>query len=91
MQKIAAPATVLALAAALALGAGAQARADGQIFLCVDADGRKELTDVNRKGQCKLLDLPGAIAPAPVSKCRHSPSDPPPAPPCPPPPNPRHN
>ncbi len=65
MQKIAAPATVLALAAALALGACASARADGQIFLCVDADGRKELTDVNRRGACKLLDLPGAITPAP--------------------------
>ncbi|MDC8757244.1 DUF4124 domain-containing protein [Janthinobacterium fluminis] len=56
---------IAALAAALALGAGAHARADGQIFLCVDANGHKELTDQNRKGNCKLLDLPGAIAAPP--------------------------
>lgn len=65
MHRIAAPASALALAAALAAGACAPARADGQIFLCVDADGRKELTDVNKKGNCKLLDLPGAIAAPP--------------------------
>lgn len=43
----------------------AAARADGQIYLCVDADGRKELTDINRKGNCKSLDLPGAITAPP--------------------------
>jgi hypothetical protein len=47
---------------ALALfGLAPLARAD--IFLCVDAQGRKELTDTNRPG-CKPLDVPGAI-PAP--------------------------
>lgn len=53
---------VAGFALVLALGAAARARADGQIFLCVDAEGRKELTDANRKGNCRLLDLPGAIA-----------------------------
>ncbi len=54
---------VAGFAVALALGAAAaRARADGQIFLCVDAEGRKDLTDANRKGNCRLLDLPGAIA-----------------------------
>jgi hypothetical protein len=33
------------------------------IYLCVDAQGRKELTDTNRRG-CKPLDLPDSI-PAP--------------------------
>lgn len=37
--------------------------AQSPIYLCVDAQGRKELTDVNKRG-CKALDLPGAI-PAP--------------------------
>ena len=41
--------------------------ADGQIFLCTDADGRKELTDTMRKGNCKALDLPGALS-APVKR-----------------------
>lgn len=62
----------------------AAARADGQIYLCVDADGRKELTDINRKGNCKSLDLPGAItAPPkkPASAGTGAPSTPaPPAP-----------
>lgn len=44
------------------LGGSAAARADGQIFLCVDADGHKELTDNNRKGNCKALELPGLIS-----------------------------
>ena len=50
------------------LSACIQARADGQIYLCVDADGRKELNDVGRKGKCKLLDLPGAISAPPPRK-----------------------
>ncbi|HAT31979.1 MAG TPA: DUF4124 domain-containing protein [Janthinobacterium sp.] len=49
----------------LGLAACASARADGQIYLCVDADGHKELTDVSKKGGCKLLDLPGAITAPP--------------------------
>jgi hypothetical protein len=57
---------LLILAALAGLSACAPARADGQIYLCVDADGRKELNDVGRKGKCKLLDLPGTIsAPSP--------------------------
>jgi hypothetical protein len=49
--------------ALLAVSGAAQAQ---QIFLCVDADGRKELTDSSRKGKnCKMLDLPGATIPAP--------------------------
>jgi hypothetical protein len=55
------------LAAALLLGASAQAqaRADGSIFLCVDGNGKRELTDTMKPG-CRLLAVPGSIpAPAP--------------------------
>lgn len=49
------------LIAGLALGA--HAHASSAIYLCVGADGQRELTDSNRKGgTCKLLDLPGAIS-----------------------------
>ena len=48
--------------ALLALSGAAQAQ---QIFLCVDAEGRKELTDTRKGKNCKLLDLPGAAIPAP--------------------------
>jgi len=48
--------------ALLALSGAAQAQ---QIFLCVDADGRKELTDTRKGKNCKQLDLPGASIPAP--------------------------
>jgi hypothetical protein len=48
--------------ALLALSGAAQAQ---QIFLCVDADGRKELTDTRKGKNCKPLDLPGATIPAP--------------------------
>ena len=53
----------LALLAALLLSAAA--RAEGQIYLCISPDGQKELTDMNRKGNCTLLDLPGAITSPP--------------------------
>ncbi|MBA5636522.1 DUF4124 domain-containing protein [Duganella sp. LX20W] len=47
------------------LAASAAARADGPIYLCVDAAGHKELTDANKPG-CRLLDVPGnAAIPAP--------------------------
>ncbi len=56
--------------ALLAVSGAAQAQ---QIFLCVDADGRKELTDSSRKGKnCKMLDLPGATIPAPSGARRGS-------------------
>lgn len=48
--------------------AGAPLRAASQIYLCVDANGQKELTDINRKGKCKALDLPPAIIPAPPKR-----------------------
>ncbi len=48
--------------ALLAVSGAAQAQ---QIFLCVDADGRKELTDSRKGKNCKMLDLPGATIPAP--------------------------
>ncbi len=54
-----------ALALLVALGASGAARGDGQIYLCVDASGHKELTDSNKKGTCKSLDLPGAITSPP--------------------------
>ncbi len=55
-----------ALALAFCMGAAAlpQARADG-IYLCVDANGRRELTDTNRRG-CKEINVPGAIAAPPA-------------------------
>ena len=53
------------LAILIGLVAGAAAQADGQIYLCVDANGYKELTDNNKQGKCKLLDLPGAITSPP--------------------------
>jgi len=48
--------------ALLAVSGAAQAQ---QIFLCVDAEGRKELTDTRKGKNCKTLDLPGATIPAP--------------------------
>jgi hypothetical protein len=57
---------LLALALLSAPGAQPLAWADGPIYLCVDASGRKELTDTSKAG-CKALDLPGAI-PAPSTR-----------------------
>ncbi len=51
--------------ALLLAGLGAPALAQGTIYMCVDAGGRRELTDINKPG-CKVLDVPGAI-PAPPS------------------------
>ena len=45
---------------------GAAPMAAAQIFLCVDKDGRRELTDNQRPG-CRELDVPGSIA-APVAR-----------------------
>ncbi len=56
------------LALALLAAPCAPVLADGgnAIYMCVDANGRKELTDNARKG-CKQLDLPGLIA-APAAR-----------------------
>jgi len=54
------------LAFALLCVPGARALADAPIYLCVDANGRKELTDTNRNG-CKQLYVPGSI-PAPARR-----------------------
>ncbi|MBZ2208687.1 DUF4124 domain-containing protein [Massilia soli] len=43
---------------------GAAPMAAAEIFLCVDKDGRRELTDNNRPG-CRQLDVPGSF-PAPA-------------------------
>lgn len=53
---------ILALAAGLALPEAALAQSP--VYKCVDAEGRVEFTDSNRRG-CKLLDLPGYTPPAP--------------------------
>ena len=54
-------------ATALLLGAAVQLPAQGQgIFLCIDANGKRELTDNAKKG-CKSLDIGGAI-PAPPAR-----------------------
>jgi hypothetical protein len=59
------PAVLLRLTLAAALGAGLMVRAEAQIFLCVDASGAKELTDVRKNNSCKPLDLPGSISAPP--------------------------
>jgi hypothetical protein len=51
------------LLACCTAAANVPARAD--IYLCVDASGRRELTDMNRPG-CKQIEASGAI-PAPAS------------------------
>ncbi|MFP5389950.1 MAG: DUF4124 domain-containing protein [Gammaproteobacteria bacterium] len=56
-----------ALALSLGAGAVAPASADGGIYLCVDANGRRELTDTNRPG-CKEISVPGAISAPPARR-----------------------
>jgi hypothetical protein len=46
----------------LALSGAAQAQ---QIYLCTDAEGRKELTDSRKGSNCKALDLPNPSIAAP--------------------------
>lgn len=58
-------APALAMLCGLLAQPAAQAQAQA-VYLCVDADGRKELTDNYKKG-CKALDIPGGIA-APRSR-----------------------
>jgi hypothetical protein len=60
------------LALLAAPGAPSLAWADGPIYLCVDASGRKELTDIGKAG-CKALDVPGTI-PAPPQRRGASPA-----------------
>jgi len=55
--------------ALLAVSGAAQAQ---QIYLCVNAEGRKELTDTRRGAHCKPLDLPGASIPAPSGTPRRA-------------------
>ena len=57
----------IAMTLALLCGALAQAPAQAQngVYLCVNANGGRELTDSYKPG-CKTLNLPGAI-PAPAS------------------------
>ena len=59
------------LGLALLSGLGAVPAAQADIFLCVDANGRRELTDTNRAG-CKPLDVPGGIAAPPARKASGS-------------------
>lgn len=47
------------------MGAAPMAAAD--IYLCVDSQGRRELTD-NRRPGCRMLDVPGSIAAPPARK-----------------------
>ncbi len=61
------------------LGASAAARADGPIYLCVDAAGHKELTDANKPG-CKVLDVPGSTIAAPPRRAAPAPARAAPAP-----------
>jgi len=54
--------SAIVLAAGLALHNGSHAQ--GAVYKCVDDQGRVEFTDTSRKG-CKVLDLPGYVAPPP--------------------------
>ncbi|HJU99138.1 MAG TPA: DUF4124 domain-containing protein [Burkholderiaceae bacterium] len=66
--------TTRLLPALVLLAASAAARADGPIYLCVDAAGHKELTDANKPG-CKILDVPGnAAIPAPPRRLAPAPT-----------------
>ncbi|MCE3264953.1 MAG: hypothetical protein K0R43_4032 [Pseudoduganella sp.] len=60
--------------ALLAVSGAAQAQ---QIYLCVNAEGRKELTDTRKGSHCKPLDLPGATIPAPRQSARRDGTPPP--------------
>jgi hypothetical protein len=50
---------------ALLVCLGATAQADDRIYRCTGTDGHKEYTNTDRKGNCTLLDLPGAITSPP--------------------------
>ncbi|MES2297628.1 MAG: DUF4124 domain-containing protein [Pseudomonadota bacterium] len=52
----------LPLSCALVLGAAGEvaARANDAVYLCIDANGHKELTDTNKHG-CKPLELPNSF------------------------------
>jgi hypothetical protein len=52
---------LLLLALCAGSGASAPARADGQIYLCVNQNGQKTLTDTAARSGCKALDLPTMI------------------------------
>jgi hypothetical protein len=62
------------LALALLAGLGVQPLARADIYLCVDANGKKELTD-NPKTGCKQLDVPNNI-PAPSGRRNTGPAKP---------------
>jgi hypothetical protein len=62
--------SALALAAGTALAA-LPASAEG-IYLCVDAAGRRELTDTNKAG-CRAINVPGAIAAPPARRAPAAP------------------
>src|SRR5262245_47117729 len=49
----------------LALLACGAAYAEGIIYKCVSPQGRTEYTDVDRGNDCKAMDLPGTVVPAP--------------------------
>ncbi|MBC7452767.1 MAG: DUF4124 domain-containing protein [Massilia sp.] len=54
--------------------AATHAAADSIIYKCIDANGRIEFTDINKRG-CKALDIPGTIAaPAPPRTAAPAPS-----------------
>lgn len=70
----------MALAAAIlfmpiALLVPRAAQAQGDVYLCVDSNGRKELTDSYRNG-CKALNIAGGIpAPSAASAPRRAPTN----------------
>src|ERR1700712_984533 len=65
-----------ALSLTAGLGAMPAVHAQGQIYLCTDANGNKELTDSKRNPKCKQLDLPGAITAPPARPANARPAAP---------------
>ena len=61
-----------ALALSLCTGLAALPAGAEGIYLCVDAAGRRELTDTNKPG-CKAINVPGAIAAPPARRAPAAP------------------
>lgn len=69
-SRLAVPAAIAALSLLLC---GAAAHADSTIYKCVDADGRIEFTDINKRN-CKVLEGLGQIPAPPQHRSSNAPS-----------------
>lgn len=53
----------------LLAAAGAPAQAQGEVYVCVDDDGRREYKNTGATRGCKRVDLPGlSMVPAPAAR-----------------------